>query len=445
MNGPLPVEVVLVEDDRALLDATSQALLLEGLVVHPFADAASALKALSRDFPGVVVSDVRMPGMDGLAFFARLRALDPELPMILTTAHGDVAMAVEAMKQGAADFLAKPYSSVDLIRSIRLAAGRRVLVMENRRLRSELDRRTGATIAGSSDAAAKLRSVIEAVAPSEIDVVIDGGVGTGKSFAARLIHDLSPRAGRPFVTVDPGILAHEDADLLLFGREPTAGLSRTGLIERAQGGTLFLDEPEFAPGPVHSRLLAMLDSRSILPLGADRPRKLNLRIILARSPLGATPEAGHRTGLEQRLGAVRVVLPTLVERRGDIPELFRHLVRQHARELELEARDLDEVVLRHIQTHDWPGNLRELSGFARAFVLGLDAGFTATETSVAGRSLQESVADFERSVLEDALRRCRGNMAQVQAQLRTPRKTLYDKLARYGLKPEHFRQERAGP
>ncbi|HSM53302.1 MAG TPA: sigma-54 dependent transcriptional regulator [Erythrobacter sp.] len=440
MNGLPALEVALVEDDQSLLEATIQALTLEGARVLAFSDARAALKALSSDFSGVVVSDVRLPGMDGIEFFARLRELDPELPVILTTGHGDVAMAVEAMKNGAADFLTKPYSSVELVRAIRVAADRRALVLENRRLRSELMRRSDGSIVGSSEAAQKLRSVVEAVARSEIDVVLEGQAGTGKSFSAQLIHDLSSRSGRPFVTIDAGILAHEDADLLLFGREPSAGLSRTGLLERANGGTLFLDELQFLSGQTHSRLLAMLDSRSVLPLGAERARKLDLRIILARNPAAQEEATPHRQPLEQRLGAVRITLPPLAERRSDIAEIFRHFVLLHERELGIEARNISEAEWRHIQTHDWPGNLRELSGYARAFVLGLSGMDAGQGPLGVQRPLQQIVADFERSLLEDALRQSGGNVNELQAALQTPRKTIYDKLAKYGLTPQAFRK-----
>lgn len=440
MTEVLPIEVFLVEDDASLLEATLQALTLEGAQVRAFSDAAAALKSLTADFAGVVVSDIRMPGMDGLAFFARLRALDPELPVILTTGHGDVGMAVAAMKDGAADFLTKPYSSVELIRSVQVAAAKRALVLENRRLREELSLRAGNRILGSSAAAQKLRSVIEAVASSEIDIVIEGAVGTGKSYAARLIHDLSPRKARPFVTIDAGILAHKDADLLLFGREPSAGLSRTGLLERANGGTLFLDELPFISDQIHSRLLSMLDSRSVLPIGADRARMLDLRIVLARNPDAQTSGGEQRLALEQRLGAVRVTLPKLVERRSDIAEIFRHFVRWQERQLGIEARTIGEAEWRHIQIHSWPGNLRELSGYARAFVLGLSSIEAQPERFGGERSLHLILADFERSLLEEALRECHGNVTQLQAMLQTPRKTIYDKLARYDLKPQDFRQ-----
>ena len=444
--APSPLLVALVEDDEALRDASLQALELEGAEVIPFADARAALAWLTPEYPGVVVSDVRMPGIDGIAFFARLRAIDQDLPVILTTGHGDIAMAVDAMKNGAADFLTKPYSSVSLIRAVRVAAARRTLALENRRLRDAAGRSAGAAIPGTSPAAVRLRSVIEGVAGSEIDVILTGPAGTGKSHAAQLIHDLSPRSARPFVCVDAGVLAHGDAELLLFGRDPGAGaLSRTGLVERANGGTLFLDEIEAANATLSARLLSLVEKRQVLPIGADRARRLNLRIIIARlTDAKAADTALPHGALWHRLGAVQVAMPALIERREDVPEIFRLFVIRHARELGIPAPPIGEAQWRHVQSHGWPGNLHELNGYARAFVLGLsDMGLSergAASPALSGqRPLHQILADFERVVLEDALRQTRGDIAHLQALLQTPRKTLYDKLAKHNLKPSDYR------
>jgi two-component system C4-dicarboxylate transport response regulator DctD len=446
MNAPrapdpaAALQIALVEDDPALRDATMQALMVEGADVAPFADARAALGWLTAEFAGVVISDVRMPGMDGIAFFAALREIDPDLPVILTTGHGDIAMAVEAMKNGAADFLTKPYSSADLIRAVRAASVRRALVLENRRLREDAGRDMPGAIPGTSPAAQRLRSLIEGVARSEIDVVLTGPHGTGKSHGARAIHDLSPRRSRPFVAVDAGVLAHQDAELLLFGRDPapgSGGLSRTGLIERANGGTLFIDEIEAAGSILLARLLSLVETRQVLPIGAAQARRLNLRIIMAR--LSDAEGGVARDPLWHRLGAVQVAFPPLTERREDVAEIFRLFVTRHARELDLALPTIDADRWAYVQSHDWPGNLHELSAFARAFVLGLAEPGTAISPLGAGRSLVQIVADFERTVLEDALRRCRGDVGQLQALLQTPRKTIYDKLAKYDLKPANFR------
>lgn len=433
-----PIHVALVEDDPDLRDATLQTLTLEGAEVIAFPDARAALGSLDAEFPGVVVSDVRMPGIDGIAFFAALREIDRDLPVILTTGHGDIAMAVAAMKDGAADFLTKPYASADLIRAVRAASERRALALENRRLREEAGRSVGLAIPGSSAAAQRLRSVIDGVARSEIDVVLTGPAGTGKSHGARLIHDLSPRRSRPFVTVDAGVLAHEDAELLLFGRDPGGGqLSRTGLIERANGGTLFIDEIVAASSVLTTRLAALVEKREIWPIGAANARRLNLRIIIAR--LVDEAQSSARDPAWHRLGAVQIAFPPLAERREDVPEIFRLFVTRHARDAGLPAPAIGEAQWRHVQSHDWPGNLHELSGYARAFVLGLSELETSSGALAGLRPLHAIVADFERTVLEDALRQCRGDIAEVQAMLQTPRKTIYDKLAKYDLKPARFR------
>jgi two-component system C4-dicarboxylate transport response regulator DctD len=439
---PHPLRVALVEDDPPLREATLQTLALEGAEVVAFPDARAALAWLDPEFPGVVVSDVRMPGIDGIAFFAELRTIDPDLPVILTTGHGDIAMAVAAMKNGAADFLTKPFASADLIRAVRAASERRALALENRRLREAAGRSVGLAIPGASTAAQRLRSVIEGVARSEIDVVLTGPSGTGKSHGARLIHDLSARRSRPFVVADAGVLAHEDAELLLFGRDPGAGpsgggLSRTGLIERANGGTLFLDGIAAAGDVLTTRLAVLIEKREIWPIGAGQARRLNLRIIIARRD--EQPLDGPSDALWHRLGAVTVAFPPLAERREDVPEIFRLFVAGHARDTGLAAPPIGEAQWRHIQSHDWPGNLHELSGYARAFVLGL-AEIAEPAAPLAGlRSLQQIVADFERTVLEDALRRCRGDIAALQTMLQTPRKTIYDKLAKHDLKPAKYR------
>ncbi|MCB2065659.1 MAG: sigma-54-dependent Fis family transcriptional regulator [Erythrobacter sp.] len=435
-------QVIFVEDDEALRTSAAQALELEGLAVAAFADAPAALRAIDADTPAVVVSDIRMPGMDGIAFFAALRAIDPQVPLLFTTAHGHVDLAVSLMKQGAVDFFTKPYSVAELARAVRQASEKRALVLENRKLRDELASRSATRRIGRSAAGERLHAVVEQVAATDADVVLFGAGGTGKSHLARAIHDASQRRNRPLVVVDPGVFATDEAALLLYGRDPGAALSRSGMVERAAGGTLVIEAIDQVPPRELARLASLAEQRVFLPLGADRPRAIDVRIIATCDV--ASEGASDGAGLDafrRKLGGVSITLPRLAERREDIADFFRHFASRHERELGRTAGELDESELRHLLTHDWPGNLRELELFAYRFVLGLTRLAQAPAADQGNHaSLRDLVGQFEKAVLEDALLRADGSVAEVQRALQVARKTLYDKLERYGLRPADFRR-----
>lgn len=439
MKAGSTTRIVLIEDDPALGEAVTQALRLARFDVTLFNDARNAIPELGPEFDGVVISDVRLPGLDGIKFFDLVRKVDRDIPVIFTTGHGDVQMAVDLLKKGAADFFTKPYAIAEVERAIALAAEKRSLLLENRRLRSALSNRDKTGIIGSSQAAETLRSVIAAVAEADIDAVFEGASGTGKTYCARMLHDLSPRASRAFVTIDQGLAAHRDAELILFGREPGVGLSRMGLIERASGGTLFLDDIAEMEGKVRSRLISTLDTRTILPMGAQRARKLDFRIIVATGGNAIASDDGLAPSLESRLGAVRISLPRLNTRREDIGEIFRRFVGELEGTTGRQAGPIGEAEWRHIQTHDWPGNLHELRAFARAFTFGLSSFGLAPAAEPTDRSLHLIVADFERSVLEEALKNAHGSAITAAKNLKIPRKTFYDKLSRYKLRSRDFR------
>jgi two-component system C4-dicarboxylate transport response regulator DctD len=441
VTGAIEIRVVFIEDDAPLREAAVQGLELEGLSVEAYESAVPALRRLSRTFDGVVVSDIRLPGMDGLELFEAIRAMDDELPIIFTTGHGDVAMAVEAMKNGAADFLTKPYSSAAILDAIRRAATRRALVIENRRLRDALRSRTAPSLLGSSQPVERLRRLIAEVGRAETDLLITGESGTGKSFLARQIHELSERHDRPFVTVGAETWAHQDAELIIFGRDPGSALSRSGLVERANGGTLFLDDLETMPMPLQARMLGVVEQRRFMPIGAARPRQINLRIISAARDLFAARPAAAGVGrsLLNRLNSVSLALPPLASRREDVPEIFRRFAAAFEREFETVANPLGEFEWHHLMTHDWPGNLHELKAYARNHVLGLQPQFARPEPGGASFSLRDRMAAFEKAVLEDVLRQSSGNVAHALRQLGLPRKTFYDKLAKHELRARDFR------
>jgi two-component system C4-dicarboxylate transport response regulator DctD len=234
------------------------------------------LAAIDRDFDGVVVSDIRMPRMDGLDLLARLRALDPDLSVILVTGHGDVPMAVKALHDGAADFLTKPFAADHLAASIRRALERRALVLENRRLHAAiatLENDDG--LIGDSASMTALRETIRRIAAADVDVLVEGETGTGKELVARLIHREGPRRGRPFIAINCGALSEATAEIELFGHAadsvPQTRLSRTGQIAASDGGTLLLDEVDSMPLGLQAKLLRVLEEREVQPIGAERP------------------------------------------------------------------------------------------------------------------------------------------------------------------------------
>ena len=436
MSAQVPRSIIFVEDDPTLREAMLQSLRLEGIEVAAHDRAAPALKAITPDFAGVIVSDIRLPGMDGLEFFGALRNIDAELPVIFTTGHGDVEMAVDAMKQGAADFLTKPYSPAALIGAIGRASETRTLVLENRKLRAALRDRESTGLIGLSERTRRLESLVGEVARTEMDVILTGGPGTGKTFLAKRIHELGPRHNRSFVAIDAGIWTHPDVELIVFGRDPSERGSRSGMIERAQGGTLVLDNLDSVPANLQGRIGSLMETKSFRALGAHRESKVDVRIVA----VGDRKSAVARDLLSQ-LGAVSVELPSLVERREDIPAIFRHFVAEFEAGLETTSRPLQAEEWRELLASDWPGNIRELRDFARNFAYGLTHPERATIASQAqDGSLSAMVMAFEKSLLVDALSRHHGRIQDVSGALKIKRKTLYDKLARHALLPAEFRE-----
>ncbi|WP_213980448.1 sigma-54 dependent transcriptional regulator [Sphingomonas sp. dw_22] len=439
--------VLFVEDDETLRAATVQALVLAGFEVTAFADAESALAAIDRSFDGVVVSDIRMPRMDGLDLLARLRTLDPDLSVILVTGHGDVPMAVKALQDGAADLLTKPFATDHLAASIRRALERRALVLENRRLQAAvagLENDDG--LIGESPAMTALRETIHRIAAADVDVLVEGETGTGKELVARLIHREGPRRGRPFIAVNCGALSEATAEIELFGHAadsvPQTRLSRTGQIAASDGGTLLLDEIDSMPPGLQAKLLRVLEEREVQPIGAERPTPLNLHVIATtKSDLAAASQQGNfRPDLYYRLATLRLRVPPVRERGEDRLLLFAAFVAEASATLGREQVALDGAVHARLHHHDWPGNVRELRNFAFEATLGTSTALPARPDTQG--SLAEQVAAFEAALIRDALERHRGSVQNAIRELGLPRKTFYDKIARYGISAASFRPAR---
>lgn len=443
MSAPAtPGPVLLVEDDTDLARAIATGLELAGHDVTIHADAGAALAALDRRFAGVIVSDLRMPGMDGWQFFAALQALDADIPVIFITGHGNIDEAVMALRQGAYDFVAKPFDSQRLLASIARAMEKRRLVLDNRRLRAIAADAGDAgdplanalPLAGESPAMVALRQTLAHVGDADIDVLIAAEPGTGRDRVARLLHDTSRRRARAFVAVKSAAIPADQLAAELFGtpapRGRGAGRGRLALAER---GTLFLDGADTLPAELQMRLLAALDHgtpppdvRVIAATGSDRQ---------ARSTL--LPD------LRIRLGALHVRIPPLRERRADIPMLFARLAAEAAQRFGQPLPALDAGTRAHLLAHDWPGNLRELAHFAQRRVLGVaEAGQQPPMPDA--QSLADRMARIEAGLLREALAAADGRIALVLERLGLPRKTFYDKLARHGIDPASYRRGAGG-
>lgn len=443
MEFTRPTAVALVEDDADFRQALAERLTLEGYDVRAFAAAEPALKAIDADYPGVLVTDLRMPGLDGRQLLSRLQALDPALPVIMITGHGDIADAVAAMHDGAYDFVAKPFPFERLQDSLNRALEKRGLVLENRRLAAiASEGGQELPLAGSSRAITTLRATIAQIADARMDVLIEGETGTGKEAVARALHNGGRRRLAPFVAVNCGALPDGLIESELFGHELGAFAGalrrRVGHVERAHNGALFLDEVESMPLAVQVKMLRVLEEREVHPIGANEPRALDLRVLASsKVDLGEAARAGtFREDLYYRLNVVRLRVPPLRERREDIPLLFAHFLRRAADRHGIEPPAIGDGVRRRLLEADWPGNIRELAHFAERVALSLEE---TARPADEGLSLPERLNRFEGELLRGALEAHRGDIAAVLAEMRVPRKTLYDKLQRHGLKPSAFR------
>lgn len=442
--------VFLVEDDAAVRKGVAQALRLADVAVEAFADAESAQAACEQGLPGLVISDVKLPGKDGFALLQTLQQKDKELPLVLVTGHGDVTMAVQAMREGAYDFIEKPFATERLIDVTRRALERRHLVLENRRLKEQLAGGPS-PIVGQSAAMQQVKQLIAALAPTDVDILINGETGAGKEVVANAIHQASGRKG-PFVALNCGALPASVFESEIFGHEAGAftgaAKRRIGQLEYAKGGTLFLDEIESMPLDLQVKLLRVLQERSVVRLGSNEPVPVDCRVIAAsKVDLKAEADAGRfRADLYYRLNVVSIDLPPLRQRREDIPLLMAWFLQAAAKRFGRPAPEWSAADLTRWQAHDWPGNVRELKNVAERICLGLPDGLPGAAVSSAAEplsgvvgSLAEKLEQAERGFIEAALKEAQGQVAKAAELLQLPRKTLYDKLARLGIEAEQFR------
>jgi DNA-binding NtrC family response regulator len=440
-------KVAIIDDEADMRESVAQWLQLSGFEPLSFDGAESALKVLGPEFDGVVISDIRMPGMDGMALLRRLQSIDPGMPVILMTGHGDVPMAVEAMRIGAFDFVEKPFDPDALAELCRKAAEARARTLGTRALRRELA--DGSVLMrklmGSSPAVEKLRETILDVAQADGHVLILGETGTGKSLIAHALHACGPRAAKPFVVVNCASVQPEQLELMLFGGPEWP---ERPLIDQAEGGTLCLEDVEALSPPAQARLLDAINAS-----GSGAAHEHNIRVIAVSSRLGpgAPPAEVLRDDLYFRLAGLILEAPPLRARGEDMLALFSHFTVQFAEEYGCEPPALSAGDAANLVQAPWPGNIRQLINLAERAVLQarrgdhnisallIDDGFQAPAMPLdAEKPLKEHVDAFERMLIDHALRRNQGSVSAVMTELALPRRTLNEKMAKYGLSRQDY-------
>lgn len=444
---------MLIDDEEHIRVAATQALDLAGYQVHTYERAEQALEVLDQDWPGAVISDIRMPGINGMDFLQRAQEIDADLPVILITGHGDVSMAVEAMRAGAYDFIEKPFAVEDLVDTVHRALEKRTLTMENRLLKNELAVQSmpGPRIIGNTPAVQRLRLTLRQIADTDADVLVNGETGTGKEMVARSLHENSSRRDHNFVAVNCGAVPENLIESELFGHEAgaftDARSTRIGKFEHANGGTLFLDEIESMPMQVQVHLLRVLQERAVERLGSNELIPLDLRVVAA-TKVDLREAAGRgefREDLYYRLSVVMIDIPPLRERREDIPLLFQHFVLVAGARYQREPPPPSAEQSHQLMLADWPGNVRELRNAAERYVLlGESCGYDIEQMVGADvdrppMTLPEQLECFERGLIEQQLKATNGSIKDTMGALGLPRKTLYDKMKKYGLDRDNYK------
>jgi len=439
---------VLVVDDDAGVRFTLKGLLEdEGLEVLEAADGEQGLSRVEQGGVALVLSDVRMPKLDGLGLLARLQALpEPRPHVVLLTAHGNERLAVEAMKRGAYDYFRKPFELDDVLAVVRRALGTVRLTRENSRLQGEVTLLRSLVFV--SPAMSRLAELVSRVAPRDVTVLLTGESGTGKERVADALVAASRRADRPFVRFNCASLTEELAEAELFGHARGAFTgavrARSGLFREADGGTLLLDEVGELGASVQAKLLRVLQEGEVRPVGEEKPVKVDVRLLAAtHRDLAAEVKAGRfREDLYYRLKVVHLHVPALRERPEDVPVLARHFLSRAAKAFGVPQAQLTPALMEKLTSYAWPGNVRELENAVESAVA-LSADGTlefsllpATAGSVElppGAGLKEKLEATERGLIVAAMEAARGNVSEAARQLRIGRATLHDKLKKYGL------------
>ena len=449
-SGRISGRILVVDDDAGMRASLVDLLESAGWAVAAAARVRDALARLSEDPPDVILSDLRMPGRDGMDLLAEVQATDGP-PVVMISAHGDIPAAVEAVRAGAYSFVEKPFVPERLLRILSHAADLRRLARDGVRLRARLSDLAGLerVLLGETPEIVALRDAVLDAAAVDAPVLIQGETGTGKELVARALHDLGPRSAGPFVALNAATLAPDGFEAEVFGVEGGA----PGLVRGAAGGTLFLDELGACPEPAQAKLLRVIETGRVAPLGGAE-RAVDFRTVAA---MGGDPDAAIAAGtlrrdLYYRIAAIALALPPLRARKADLPLLCRHFLDRLARLYEIAPPLLTDADLAALLAHDWPGNVRELRNVAERRVLAARRGRGSIaeaigadgETPQVPGTLREAVAVFERELIGAAIRANGGRMDAVAESLGIGRRTLNEKIVKLGLEKADWLDGSAG-
>ena len=439
------MKIAIVDDEKDMRQSISQWLALSGYDTETFASAEDALAGISSDYPGIVISDIKMPGMDGMQFLKKLMSTDSALPVIMITGHGDVPMAVNAMRIGAFDFLEKPFNPDRMSELAKKAANARRLTLDNRALRRELSDggQLMKKLIGASPVMERLKEDILYLGQADGHVLIDGETGTGKTLVAHALHAVGSRAGKRFVLVSCAAMDEDSLGQRLFG--PVAPEDPyLPAIEEARGGTLVLEDIEALSDAMQARLLSVINEQGT-------PAETRIIAISNLQEQDRTCEDALRSDLFYRLAALRITIPPLRSRGEDILSLFTRLSEQFAEEYGCDAPEVSAQEAAQLLQAPWPGNVRQLINIAERAVLQTRRGSGTIASllmndhdemtpvmTTEGKPLKEYVEAFERMLIDNTMRRHKGSIAAVMDELCLPRRTLNEKMAKYGLQRSDY-------
>ena len=439
------MKIAIVDDEKDMRQSISQWLALSGFDTETYSSAEEALKGLGNDFPGIVVSDIKMPGMDGMQFLRKLKGVDSSLPVIMITGHGDVPMAVEAMRMGAFDFLEKPFNPDRMTELAKKATQARRLTLDNRVLRRELSDGSALIkkLIGQSPPMERLKEDILDLGQADGHVLIEGETGTGKTLVAHALHAVGARASKKFVLLSCSAFDEDSLSRRLFG--PAQDDEPIPAIEEARGGTLVLEDIEALTQPLQSRLLTAINDQGT-------PAETRIIAICNLQEQDKTCESVLRPDLFYRLAALRITVPPLRQRGEDILTLFTRLSEQFAEEYGCDAPDVSAQEAAQLLQAPWSGNVRQLFNVAERAVLqnrrgsGTIASLLMADTdeemksamTTEGKPLKEFVEAFERMLIDNTMRRHKGSIVAVMDELCLPRRTLNEKMAKYGLQRSEY-------